>query len=113
MVLIDYLLAAVHRHWPYAEEEVHYHGSLSACTSTLQAAHCALRSALCTLHSLPARGYRRATPCVPQVLWRVLRTVRPPSGSSPGGIALFTGIEPYETTLDESGANRATAADRT
>ena len=50
VVLIDYLLAAVHMHWPFAEDEV---------------------------------------------LWRVLQAVRPN-----GGLALLTGIEPYELVLD-------------
>ena len=50
VVLLDYLLAAVAMHWPYAEDEV---------------------------------------------LWRVLRSVKPH-----GGLALLTGIEPYDLTLD-------------
>ena len=63
VVLLDYLLAAVHMHWPYAEEEV---------------------------------------------LWRVLQTVKP------GGVALLTGIEPYELDLhpDEGARRGATATER-
>ena len=62
-MLVDYVLAAVHMHWPYAEEEV---------------------------------------------LWRVLSAVKP------GGLALVTGIEPYEIDIHpDDGARRgATARER-